>query len=79
MSFHLDVTGVLEQSLSQGTDMNNLMFRRIPLTLCEGQIRRGLDQSRGKEVSALTHAINDEERRKKEKQADMRGIDEKEK
>ena len=29
--FHLDVTGALGQSLSQGTDLNNFMFRRIPL------------------------------------------------
>ena len=51
------------------------MFQEEPsLTLCEGQIRPGLDQSQGKEASAVIHATYDKGNRrgKEEKQVDMR-------
>lgn len=51
-------------------------FRSIPLTMCEGQITMGLDQSQGKEAMAEFKELTGQghKRGNTEKQVEIRGL-----
>lgn len=51
-------------------------FRSIPLTMCEGQIMMGLDQSQGKGAMAELKELTDEghKRGNAAKQVEIRGL-----